>query len=161
TSPKRTTTAADVYGLGAVLYELLTGRPPFRAETPLDTLLQARQQEPARPRALDPRIDRDLEVICLKCLEKEAGRRYGSAEALGEDLERGLGGEPIRARRSGLGERALKWARRRPAVAALAGCAVLLLLAALAGLAWGWQQALHAGEESEEKARAEGRARKL
>jgi WD40 repeat protein len=131
------TTAADVYSLGALLYECLTGRPPFRAETPVETVLQVLEKEPERPRALDPRIDRDLEMVCLKCLQKEAGRRYGSAAELADDLERWLAGEPIRARPVSAGRRALAWVRRRPALAALlvvGGVAALALVALAVGL---------------------------
>jgi tetratricopeptide (TPR) repeat protein len=131
---RRLTTAADVYGLGAVLYELLTGRPPFREATPLLTLRQVVEQEPRRPRTVNAGVDRDLETICLKCLDKDPQRRYGSAEALAEDLENWLSHRPIRARRAGLGERMAKWARRRPAAAALVAVCIL----ALAGLAAGY-----------------------
>jgi WD40 repeat protein len=130
---KGLSTAADVYGLGAILYELLTGRPPFRAATPLDTILQVLEREPARPRSLRAAIDRDLETICLKCLEKEPARRYGSAEAVAEDLERWLGGEPIRARPSTVRERVVKWVKRRPAVAALVAVSFAFLLALAVG----------------------------
>jgi eukaryotic-like serine/threonine-protein kinase len=113
------TTATDVHALGAILFELLTGRPPFRADTLLETLRLVREQEPDPPRSLNPRIDRDLETIVLKCLEKRPQARYISAEALAEDLERWLADLPIRARPTSVAHRVVKWARRRPVAAAL------------------------------------------
>jgi WD40 repeat protein/tRNA A-37 threonylcarbamoyl transferase component Bud32 len=118
-SEKSLTTAVDVYSLGAILYELLTGRPPFAAATPLETVLDVLDRDPQRPAVLNPRADRDLETIALKCLEKDPRKRYGSAEALAVELERWLAGEPITARPASTWERTLKWAKRRPAVAAL------------------------------------------
>jgi WD40 repeat protein/predicted Ser/Thr protein kinase len=123
------TTASDVHALGAILYELLTGRPPYRGETVLETLRQVREREPAHPKAFNASADRDLATIALKCLEKDPDRRYASADALAVELDRWLAGVPILARPVTPPERAVKWARRRPTAAALLVVAVLATLA--------------------------------
>ena len=125
--------AIDVYALGAILYELLTGRPPFVAASPLDTLLQVTRDEPVPPARLNPKTPRDVQTICLKCLEKDPGWRYSTAAALADDLHRYRNDEPITARPAAQWERAWKWAKRRPAQAGLIAVSVAAIVALLAG----------------------------
>jgi tetratricopeptide (TPR) repeat protein len=135
------TAAVDVYGLGTILYEALTGRPPFAAATVDATLGLVRQDEPVPPRRLQPTVPRDLETICLKCLRKEAGRRYATAQDLALDLRRFEAGEPVRARPVGTGERVIVGCRRKPGFAGLLAALVLVFLAGSFGVLWQWQRA--------------------
>jgi WD40 repeat protein/tRNA A-37 threonylcarbamoyl transferase component Bud32 len=130
------TTATDVHGLGAILYALLTGRPPFAGPTVLETLEQVKGREPDPPRRLNPKVDRDLETICLTCLAKDPRRRYASALALAEDLESWLAYRPIAARPASAWERLAKWVRRHPAAATFAGVSAVVILAVLVGSLW-------------------------
>jgi predicted Ser/Thr protein kinase len=155
--------ATDVFALGAILYELLTGRPPFAAESALETLLLVLHAEPVSPGALQPKTPPDLETICLKCLRKEPHKRYASALDLAEDLTRFLAGEPIRARPVGAFERARKWVARHPAVSALSAVLVLVAAAGVGGILWEWHAEAAAradavdlaGKESAARARAD------
>jgi WD40 repeat protein len=143
------TTAADVFGLGAVLYELLAGRPPFLGADLLDTLSRTCEQDPVAPSRLCRGVPRDLETICLKCLHKDPARRYGSALEVAEELGRFLDGRPIRGRPVPARERLLKWARRRPAVAALTASLVLVAAFGLVAGVWQWRQKTAALESAE------------
>jgi WD40 repeat protein/predicted Ser/Thr protein kinase len=132
-NPAAVQAASDIYSLGATLYEMLTARPPFRAADPVETLRQVRDEEPSSPRRLNPAIHRDLELICLRCLQKEPQKRYADALQVAEELRRYRTGEPLRHTRPvGQMERILRWCRRKPSQAAAAGFAALVLMAVTA-----------------------------
>jgi serine/threonine protein kinase len=141
--------SSDVYALGAVLYDRVIGRPPFQAETPPDTLPRVLGSEPASPRSLNPSVPRDLETICLKCLEKEPKNRYLTARELAEELRRLLNGEPIQARPITALGRTWRWRKRNPVVSSLAAALVVALVGGLAGVTWQWYRAeVHADSEA-------------
>jgi tetratricopeptide (TPR) repeat protein/tRNA A-37 threonylcarbamoyl transferase component Bud32 len=150
--------AADVYALGAILYDLLTGRPPFRGETVMDTLHQVIHVDPLSPTRLHPKLPRDLETICLKCLEKEPRKRYTTAEALAQDLRHFLDGEPITARATPAWERCVKWCRRRPTAASLTALSAVVVIGLIAGSLW---FASHERAHAREAERAEEKQRQL
>jgi eukaryotic-like serine/threonine-protein kinase len=139
----------DIYALGAILYELLTGRPPFRAETAAETERQFIEQEPVSPSRLNARVPRDLETVCLKCLEKEPGGRYATAGALAEDLGRFLNHEPIRARQAGPLVRLARWGNRNPVPVALLSIVFVTGLVAIATILWQWRNAVEAQQQAE------------
>src|SRR5438876_399961 len=130
------TSATDVYVLGAVLYQLLTGHPPFAGSTTDETVRMVLETQPRQPGLFNPKIDRDLETICLKCLEKEPAKRYASAEALAEDVERFLRNEPIRSRRSSRLEHLWLWCKRKPLVASLTAALIVVVAIGFAGVLW-------------------------
>jgi hypothetical protein len=143
--------AVDVYSLGAILFHLLTGRPPFMAQSVPETLYEVLNREVVSPRILNPSVPRDLETIALKCLEKERSRRYASAQELAEELQRFLEGQPIHARPAGLCVRGSKWVRRRPAVAALLASLLLVLTLGFTGVIGQWRRAERNANESRER----------
>ncbi len=137
---------SDVYALGAMLYHLLTGRPPFQGETVTDTLHQVLNAEPLAPRLLNPSAPRDLETICLKCLEKEPARRYATAQALADELDRFLNGQPVLARPIGRTGKVWRWCRRQPVRASLIAALVVVFVAGTAGVLWQWRRAQRSAE---------------
>ncbi len=152
---KRVTCSSDVYSIGAILYEVLTGRAPFRAATPVETMRQVVDETPAAPRVLNPAVSRDLETICLKCLEKEAGRRYASARDLSRELERIELGRPILARPLGPLGRTWRRCRRQPALAATLAMLAISLVAGIVTSSVMWRKSVGHARQAEARLSAE------
>ena len=142
--------SADIYSLGAILYHMLVGRPPFRGTSQLDTLDLLRNTEPIRPGLINASVPRDLENICLKCLEKSPAKRYENSVALAKDLERYLGGKPVLARPVSSISRSLKWCRRNPVLSAVTLLLCISLAVGTIGIVWNWQQAKRSQQIAEQ-----------
>jgi WD40 repeat protein/serine/threonine protein kinase/tetratricopeptide (TPR) repeat protein len=147
---------SDIYAVGAILYEALTGRPPFKGISSMETLMQVVSDEPVSPRKLQPKVPRDLETICLKCLQKDPGKRYATAAILEADLQRFLKGEPVHARAVGPVERSVKWAKRRPAVAGLLAATFVVSIVGIASFAYQYSDALHQKQIAVQEAKLKG-----
>ncbi len=149
--PGQVTHSVDIHGLGAILYEMLTARPPFKGATALSTLEQVASQDPVAPSRFQRQIPRDLEIICLKCLDKQPGKRYATAEGLADDLHRFLSGQPIVARPIAVWGRTWKWARRRPIEACLTTAVLLVGAMGLTGIVWQWRNAVAGRDDARQQ----------
>ena len=159
---KEITVRSDVYSLGAILYEALSNRPPFKAETSLETLKLVVETEPISPRLLNPKLPKDLETICLKCLQKEPSKRYADAKELADELGHFIRGEPIRARPVGQTEKLWRWCKRKPALAGTSALALFAVIVGFAGVLWQWQRAnTNARNEQKERQHAQASVTRL